>query len=223
MSGAGGNNRAQERDRNAEALLAQLLGDQEWMAVLEYSRANALDSDSAVFFLVALLKLFAVAYDRILEALRHTSAMSGEVESAAHLAEYRLDAMFDRQRQLIEAIMQQHTDLMGAHAHGFATTTGEIKLLREMLEANVRDARAVVRVLAELKGEAGEEGGSSLRRLFQDRLDKALAARVPAFDQVFRKLLLETIHIGMGKYILIVQAEFVAVAVAGLALWHWAR
>lgn len=223
MSGSGGTSRTQERDRNAEALLAQLLGDQEWMAVLEYSRANALDSDSAVFFLVALLKLFAVAYDRILESLAGVSAMSGEVETAAHRAEYRLESMLNRQRQLIEAVMQQHTDLMGAHAQSFATTTGEIKLLRDMLEANVRDARAVVRVLAELKGEVGEEGGSSMRRLFQDRLDKALAARVPAFDEVFRKLLLDTIHIGMGKYILIVQAEFMAVAVAGLALWHWAR
>lgn len=133
MSSGGGSSRSQERDRNAELLLAQLLGDQEWMAVLEYSRANALDSDSAVFFLVALLKLFAVAYDRILEALARVSAMNGDVETAAHPAEYRLESMLDRQRQLIEAVMQQHTDLMGAHAQSFATTTGEIKLLRDML------------------------------------------------------------------------------------------
>lgn len=220
MNGSDGTDRAQERDRNAEALLGQLLGDSEWMKVLEYSRANALDSDSAVFFLVALLKLFAVAYDRILKALGLVTTMSSEVETTAIAAENRLGTMLDKQRELIKAIMEDYTARMGASAASFAVTTGEVKLLREMLEANVSDAQAVVRALAELKG---EEGGSSMHRLFQDRLDKALAARVPAFDQVFRQLLLETIHIGMGKYILIVQAEFVAVAVAGLALWHWAR
>lgn len=220
MSGAGGKDRNQERDRNAEALLAQLLGDSEWMTVLEYSRANALDSDSAVFFLVSLLKLFALAYNRILEALSRVTTMRSEIETAAFAAEIRLDSMFEKQRKLIEAIMEEHTQRMSVSAASFAVTTGEVKLLREMLEANVRDAQAVVRALAELKG---EEGGSSMRRLFQDRLDKALAARVPAFDQVFRQLLLETIHIGMGKYIIIVQIEFIAVALAGLAMWHWAH
>lgn len=223
MSGSGGNGRNQERDRNAEALLAQLLGDSDWMAVLEYSRANALDSDSAVFFLVSLLKLFALAYDRILEALGRVTTMRGEIETAAFGAEIRLDSMLEKQRKLIETIIEEHALRMSASTASFAVTTGEVKALREMLEATVRDARAVVRVLAELKGEVGEEGGSSMRRLFQDRLDKALAARVPAFDQVFRKLLLETIHIGMGKYIVIVQIEFIAVAVGGLALWHWAH
>lgn len=52
--------------KTAEKLLRQIRTEPEHMAVLEYARAEGFEHDSAVFFLVAMLKVFAFAYDRMI-------------------------------------------------------------------------------------------------------------------------------------------------------------
>ena len=206
-------------DKTAEELLAALLTERERLMVLEYSRANALESDSAVFFLVALLKMFAHAYDRMLATVAAAEKGRAEIEFATEVAVRRIDAALARAVALIETVMQEATNRMAFHTSEIRGATGEMKILREQLKVTVHDAKEAFAAYEHLKGNVKVP---TLARLFHDRMTAALDKRVPVYDIVFREQLLETIMLGMGRYFVIVQVELVALAVlVGLAVHYF--
>lgn len=197
-------------DKTAEQLLAQLITERKHIMVLEYSKAHGLESDSAVFFLVALLETFAFAYDRMLTTVGTAEAGREQIVRATNMAVSRIDSILSDRVLSVEKALTSAMGNAALHITQLQMTAGEVKLLNEQLATTVRDANEAFAAYKSLKGDPHVP---SLTRLFQNRLLAALDKRVPTYDTVFREQLLETIHLGMGRYFVIVQIQIVALGV----------
>lgn len=203
--------------KTAEELLFALLTERERIMVLEYAIAHNLESDDAVFFMVALLKIFAHVNDRMLATVATAEQGRRDIEYATKVAVGRIDAVLTTKFAAVERVATDVTERMAFHTSEIRGATGEMKILREQLAGTVTDTREAFAAYEHLKGNVKVP---TLSRLFHDRMLAALDKRVPVYDQVFRQQMLETISLGMGRYFVIVQAELIGLAMlAGLILY----
>lgn len=196
-------------DKTAEELLAALLTEREQIMVLEYSKANALESDNAVFFLVALLKIFAHVYDEMKDIVALSAKGREQIERTVKVEIQRIESALISHAEMLQTVSQDTTTRIAFHTNQLVFATGEMEAIRKQLETTVRDANEAFTAFEHLKGDIDEP---SLSRLFQDRMIAALDKRVPIYDQVFRVEMLDMIALGMGRYFLIVQFEIVFIA-----------
>lgn len=206
-------------DKTAEELLAALLTEREQIMVLEYSKANALESDNAVFFLVALLKIFARVYDDMKDIVDVSANGRQQFEATVNMGVERINTALIDNTKLLRSVLQDNNARIAFRTSELLIATGELQATRKLLETTVRDAKEAFTAFEHLKGDVDEP---SLSRLFQDRMTAALDKRVPIYDQVFRAEMFETIALGMGRYFLLVQFEIVFIAaVLGFLIYYF--
>ncbi|WP_419809044.1 hypothetical protein [Sphingomonas sp.] len=205
-------------EKTAEELLAQLLNEKERLAVLKYSRDKDMESDDAVYFLVALLKMFAHAYDQMLAVVAAGDRGRNDFEQSLRVAKAQIDSALARWKSLIGTVVQEATDQISFHTGEIRSAAGELKILREQMAVIVKDAREAFAAYERL-GRGVKQ--PVLSKLFHDRMIQALDQRVPVYDQTFRALMLDTISLGMGRYFLIIQIELVAMAALLAAIFKF--
>lgn len=206
-------------NKTAEELLAALLTEREQIMVLEYSKANALESDNAVFFLVALLKIFARVYDEMKDITKVSAKGRQQFEAVVEMGAETIETALINNADMLKSILEDNNQRIAFRTSELLIATGELQAAREHLETTVSDAKKAFAAFEHLKGDVDEP---SLSRLFQERMTAALDKRVPAYDQVFRAQIFETIALGMGRYFLLVQFEIVIiVAVLGFLVYYF--
>lgn len=178
------------RRKTAEELLRQLLTEPEHLQVLEFSRANALESDNAVFFLVAMLKVFAFAYDRQLRAIEIAEASTDGLLAATQQASIRLDALLTQKHALFAEMMEQNLERMAYYTGEMRAALGEVRLTKDELEKINKEAVGTFRAYKRL---ADDGTGTALSQLFQKHALEALDRRVPFYDDTIRLLIIETV------------------------------
>ncbi|MHA3840743.1 hypothetical protein ACX0GZ_05940 [Sphingomonas aestuarii] len=182
-------------------------------------KANALESDNAVFFLVALLKIFARVYDEMKDITEVGAKGRQQFEEVVEIGAETIETALINNADMLKSILEDNNQRIAFRTSELLVATGELQAARTQLETTVRDAKEAFAAFEHLKGDVDEP---SLSRLFQDRMTAALDKRVPVYDQVFRAQLLETIALGMGRYFLLVQFEIVIiVAVLGFLIYYF--
>ncbi len=206
MSAAGGSG----RDKTAEELLKQMLGSREQLLVLDYSKTHALESDSAVFFLVALLKLFALAYDRMLAAITQTEIARRRAEQTTSDAVRLIDGALTRRAELIRTVLDEALERMSFYTGELRTSAAEMRALKEEMEKLNKEARGTYQAYKRL---ADDGTGTALSQLFQKAALGALDRRVPFFDDTIRTLILGSIARETRKLMILVGAQAVVTIV----------
>ncbi len=204
MSASGGGG----RDMTAEELLAQLLTEREQLEVLVYSKAHALENDSAVFFLVALLKVYAHAYDRILRAIEEGQFTLRQIETSTDRAIQRITNALDVRIKTLQTVLNEAADRMAFHTAELHAETGAIRILKDELDKTNREAAGVFRAYKRL---ADDGSGTTLSQLFQKSAADVMSRRIPIFDMDVRDIVIVTvrralrnIHIMWGVQFLVV-------------------
>lgn len=184
-------------EKTADELLAALLTEREYAAVLRYSRDNGLEEDSAVYFLVALLKLFALAYDRILESIATAEQGRQHIEATTIQAVLNIDRMLGRRAIAIKTALTEATDHISVKTAELHAATGELRAARDEMQKITTEAAGTYRAYKRL---ADDGSGKTLSQLFQKAALDALDSRVPVFDGTIRSLILDTISQETGKF-----------------------
>lgn len=204
MSAPGGGG----RDMTAEELLAQLLTEREQFDVLAYSRAHALENDSAVFFLVALLKVYAHAYDRILRAIEEGQFTLRQIEASTDRAIQRIADALDIRIKTLETVLNKATDRMAFHTAELHAETGAIRAVKEELDKTNREAAGVFRAYKRL---ADDGSGTTLSQLFQKSAEEVMSRRIPIFDMDVRDLVIVTVRHALRNLHIMWGVQFLAV------------
>ncbi len=186
MSGGNGAGRR----KTAEELLRQLLTEPEHMAVLDYARDHGLERDSAVLFLVAMLKVFAFVFDRQLRAIEIAEAGTDGLLAATRQASTRLDALLAEKHTLFAEMMEQNLERMAYYTGEMRGAIGEVRITRDELEKVNKEAVGTFRAYKRL---ADDGTGTALSQLFQKHALEALDRRVPFYDDTIRLLIIETV------------------------------
>lgn len=202
------------RRKTAEELLRQLLTEAEHMAVLDYAREHALERDSAVFFLVAMLKMFAFAYDRMLDAIEIAEAGTDGLLAATRQAETRLDALLTQRHALIAEMMEQNLERMAYYTGEMRAAIGEVRVTKDELEKINKEAVGTFRAYKRL---ADDGTGTALSQLFQKHALEALDRRVPFYDDTIRLLIIETIKRAAARATMMLGAGLLVLLLVMLA------
>ncbi len=193
------------RDTAAQDLLARLLTEQEHIAVLRYSQSHNLESDNEVFFLVAMLKVFALAHDQMLHTIAVAEEGRKDIEATVILAEQNLRETFETEIGRLRITIADAGNMMGIHLHQLSAAMGEMKPLRQELERAARDARIAFNAYQRLKD---EEGGLTLARMFHDQAQKALDRSVPYLEDTIRTQIVKTVARETRVTSLLIAASF---------------
>ncbi|MDK2766620.1 MAG: hypothetical protein KYX69_02760 [Sphingomonas sp.] len=204
MSGGNGTGRR----KTADELLRQLLTEPEHMAVLEYSRDQGLERDSAVFFLVAMLKTFAFVFDRTLVAIETAEAGTDALLAATRQAETRLDTLLTQKHALFAEMMEQNLERMAFYTGEMRSAIGEVRITKDELAKTNKEAVGTYRAYKRL---ADDGSGTALSQLFQKHALEALDRRVPFYDDTIRLLILTTIARSARKAMTMMGAGFLLV------------
>ena len=200
------------KTRTADDLVEALVDKDEYRAVLQYARLHNLERDNAVLFMVAMLKVFAYVYDRLVAQADLMQLRISALMEESHSAEQRFATKVGEHVALLQRLMRDHVGTLGSQTAQMTIAVGEMKVLREQLEKVTQDAE---RTLAALEGLKDSSDVASLTKLIDQRLTAALSRRVAATDEVFRERMLDIIHQGMTYYIRRLRIQtFVIVAVA---------
>lgn len=178
------------RRKTAEELLRQLLTEPEHMAVLEYARDHGLERDSAVLFLVAMLKVFAFVFDRQLRAIEIAEAGTDGLLAATQQAGTRLDALLTQKHALFAEMMEQNLERMAFYTGEMRAAIGEVRITKDELEKINKEAVGTFRAYKRL---ADDGTGTALSQLFQKHALEALDRRVPFYDDTIRLLIIDTV------------------------------
>ena len=206
--GKGGSNR-----KTADELMAALFTDQEYASVLKYSRDNGLEEDSAVYFLVAMLKLFAFAYDRILTTISDAEEGCDHIAVMADGADRTMNAALKGHVTAIQSAIGSATGEVAIHAGTLYAAIGEIRAVKEELQKVSTEAAGTYRAYERL---ANDGSGTTLSQLFQKAALEALDRRVPFYDDTIRTLILNAIAKETRKLTLFMAAQ--ALLFTGLLL-----
>ncbi len=178
------------RRKTAEELLRQLLTEPEHVALLDYAREHGLERDSAVLFLVAMLKVFAFVFDRQLRAIEIAEAGTDNLLAATQQAGNRLDTLLIGKHELFAEMMEQNLDRMSYYTGEMRAAMGEVRVTKDELEKINKEAVGTFRAYKRL---ADDGTGTALSQLFQKHALEALDRRVPFYDDTIRLLIIETI------------------------------
>lgn len=187
---------------SAQELLERLLSDDELIAVLRYANDRKLDSDSEVYFLVSLLKVFAYAYDRMEHTVRVAEKGREDIEAAVYSCEQSICDTIADQMTMLNGVIANITRTMAFHANQFAGLTSEMKTLEKDLRGIIRDADGAFQLYDELKDRGSN---STLSRLFYDQVKAALDRQTPYFEDSIRMLIARESR----KTLIFVGASFV--------------
>ncbi|CAM3296842.1 hypothetical protein SPAN111604_15010 [Sphingomonas antarctica] len=186
MSGGNGAGRR----KTAEELLRQLLTEPEYMAVLEYTRDQGLERDSAVSFMVAMLKVFAFVFDRQLRAIEIAEAGTDGLLAATQQAGNRLDTLLTGKHELFAEMMEKNLERMAYYTSEMRAAIGEVRITKDELETINKEAVGTFRAYKRLTDDGT---GTALSQLFQKHALEALDRRVPFYDDTIRLLISNTI------------------------------
>jgi len=177
------------RRKTAEELLRQLLTEPEHVALLDYAREHGLERDSAVLFLVAMLKVFAFVFDRQLRAIEIAEAGTDHLLAATQQAGNRLDTLLIGKHALFTEMMEQNLERMAYYTGEMRAAIGEVRITKDELEKINKEAVGTFRAYKRL---ADDGTGTALSQLFQKHALEALDRRVPFYDDTIRLLIVET-------------------------------
>ncbi|AXJ96365.1 MULTISPECIES: hypothetical protein [unclassified Sphingomonas] len=203
-----------ERRKTSDALLRQLITDDEYLAVLEYSREEALERDSTVFFLVALLKVFAFAFDRFLRIIEIADAGSAALLAATRQSSTHVDQTLTRNRDLFEKVLTKNVELMGYYVGEMRSAMGEIRVVKEDLEKTASDARATYQLYKRLTGDGA---GKALSQQFMRAVSFAHEQAMPDY----RQQLSELIGMKLGGFAILAALMTVEIVILGVVILIW--
>lgn len=195
--------------KSSEELLAQLLTEAELLAVLRYSKEHGLESDDAVFFLVALLKVYASAHDRILGTIGEGRDMLVDVTDRGDQVVRKVERMLDTRTATLVQVIDGATDRLAFHVGEIRAGLSDLRLLKDELDRTKTEAMGVYRAYNRLTDDAQ---GMKLSQLFQKAAVQALDRRVPFFDDTIKSLLVDTIAERTRKFTIVNGVMFVVMA-----------
>lgn len=207
MSAGGGG----ERRKTSDELLRQLITDDEYLAVLEYSREEALEKDSTVFFLVALLKVFAFAFDRFLRIIEIGEAGSAGLLAATRQSSTRIDETLTSNRNLFEKVLSENVQLMGYYVGEMRSAMGEIRVVKDDLEKTAADAKATYQLYKRLTGDGA---GKALSQQFMRAVSSAHEQAMPDY----RHKLSELVGMKLGGFAVLAALMTVEIVILAVVI-----
>ena len=207
MSAGGGG----ERRKTSDELLRQLITDNEYLAVLEYSREEGLEKDSSVFFLTAMLKTFGFAYDRFERIIEIAEASREGLLAATQQSNTRVDQTLTRNRDLFEKVLSDNVDLMGYYVGEMRSAMGEIRVVKDDLEKTAADAKATYQVYKRLTGDGA---GKALSQQFM----RAVSAAHDQYMPNYREQLSSLIGIKFGGFAILAALMTIEIMILGVVI-----
>ncbi len=201
--------------KTAEELLAALLTDTEHIAILKYANQHDLTSDDVVYFMVALLKVFAFVHDRILKAIDAAQDGRAALEAAVILAEQNLTDSVEQQVTSLRCALIEINNTIGIHAGQFSFAAGEIKGLKEEMDRTLKEARGTYHAFKRLSDDGT---GTTLSQLFQKKAHEVIERRLASFDVTVRELIRKTISHEARKLMIFSGIQFVVIVILLIAL-----
>ncbi|WP_394653117.1 hypothetical protein [uncultured Sphingomonas sp.] len=203
-----------ERRKTSDELLRQLITEPEYLAVLEYSREEALEKDSTVFFLVSLLKVFAFAFDRFVRIVEIADAGCAGLLAATRQSSTRVDEALTRNRDLFEKVLTTNVELMGHYVGEMRSAMGEIRVVKDDLEKTAADARATYQLYKRLTGDGA---GRALSQQFMRAVSSAHEQAMPNY----RRQLSQLIGMKLGGFAILAALITVEIVILGVVILVW--
>ncbi len=200
-----------DRRKSSDELLRQLVTDDEYMAVLEYAREEALEKDSTVFFLTALLKVFAFAFDRFLQIIEIADIGCSALLAATRQSDTRINQTLTQNRELFEAMMSKNLDQMGYYVGEMRSAMGEIRVVKDDLEKTATEAKAVYQVYKRLTGDGA---ANALSQQFQRAVSLAHERAMPDY----KDRLSELIGMKLSGFVVLAALMTVEIVILGIVI-----
>lgn len=175
-----------DRRKTSDELLRQLIGDDEYLAVLEYSREEGLEKDSSVFFLTAMLKTFGFAYNRFERIIEIADAGCAGLLAATQQSNTRIDQTLTRNRDLFEKVLSDNVQLMGYYVGEMRSAMGEIRVVKDDLEKTATDAKATYHIYKRLTGDGASK---ALSQQFMRAVSSAHERSMPDYQNQLSDLI----------------------------------
>lgn len=200
-----------DRRKSSDELLRQLITDDEYLAVLEYAREEALEKDSTVFFLTALLKVFAFAFDRFIDIIEIAEAGRSSLLAATRQSETRIDKTLTQNHELIKDVLSENVAKMGYYVGEMRSAMGEIRVVKDDLEKTATEAKAVYQVYKRLTGDGA---ANALSQQFQRAVSLAHERAMPDY----KDRLSELIGMKLRGFVVLAALMTVEIVILGIMI-----
>lgn len=177
--------------KTAEELLAALLTGAEHVAVLQFAKDRGLDRDSEVFFMVALLKVFAFILERMLDAVAASAQGRADIEATINAGFAKFHEQLQLDLNALYSTITQSTDTIGVALNRCHEAIGAVREFKDDLRTAIRDAEKAYEAYENLQSQTF---GGSLSSVFQRQAERALDAQMPMFNAKLEELFLDMVE-----------------------------